>query len=118
MKERNLSTIKMFSFAILTVVLYFIMPDVLHSCAIIFELQQYLSVGNNIYFFLSFGFNPARVLYKKFDTTRTNNSRHTQFVTATVHNACKLKAYSFIKNPNVVYHYNIFLEHLKIKASY
>lgn len=51
MKERNLSTIKMFSFAILTVVLYFIMPDVLHSCAIIFELQQYLSVGNNIKFF-------------------------------------------------------------------
>lgn len=47
MKERNLSTIKMFSFAILTVVLYFIMPDVLHSCAIIFELQQYLNVGNN-----------------------------------------------------------------------
>lgn len=47
MKERNLVAIKMFSFAILAAVPKLILPDVWHSCAIIFELQQYLSVGNN-----------------------------------------------------------------------
>lgn len=41
------------------------MPDVLHSCAIIFELQQYLNVGNNNLFFKASALILHEFLYKE-----------------------------------------------------